>query len=57
MESVWWYNFFVAGVIGLGVAGFYYFVHPAIAIGLVAAIGYYTLLEQSEMRFKQELYK
>ncbi len=43
----------MAGIIGLGVASFYYFVHPALAIGLIATVGYYTLLEQSEMKFLQ----
>lgn len=54
MSQVWWSNFLIAGIIGMGVTIFYYFVHPAVAVGLVAAIAYYILLEQSEMKWNQE---
>lgn len=48
----WWYNFFVAGIVGATVGVIYYFLHPAIAVGLVAAIGYYIILDRTDERCK-----
>ncbi len=58
MDFPWWYNYFVAGIIGASIGGFY-FIHPAISIGLLGAIGYYIILELHEIRYKdlQELEK
>ncbi len=48
--QAWWYNFFIAGIIGAGVGSFY-LIHPALAIGLIGAIGYYIILDRVDEKY------